>query len=185
MEYEEYIDSGKKYLYNKILSLGQLSNKELDSLKKYSYSVELESLFGKYNLSVELKTQIGAFYSLCKEVLITKSSVIMNPLDINSYLLEKDKYRILSTELSEIALKLTIKQKRRSKIIGKVYNYETNKLEYELEDGIFVEIDGDKLIRPKLELDKTIFPDCWLYVSGDIASLRDKRIDNILDDNNT
>lgn len=184
MEYEKYVESQKKWLYDKILRLGQLTEQKLKSLKLYGYSVELESLFGKYNLSVEFKNQIGGYYSLLKEILITDSSVVLDAFDYGRYFTEKEKYSILAAELNEIALKLNNKQKRRSKIIGKVYNYETNKIELELEDGTFVETNGDSLTKPKLDLDKSVFPDCWLYVSGDIASLRDKRIDTILNDNN-
>ena len=100
-------------------------------------------------------------------------------------MIEKDKYSIISNEISEIGLKIKLKLKRRSKIIGKVYNYETNKLELELEDGTFVEINDEKLKQPEIKLDKSIFPDCWLYVTGDIAALRDKKIESILNENNS
>ena len=176
---------GQKWLYDKIIKFGQLTKEKIDSLKLYGYSTELQSLFTKYNLSLDFKNEIGAYYSYCKEILITQSSFVIDTFDQQSYMIEKDKYSIISNEISEIGLKIKLKLKRRSKIIGKVYNYETNKLELELEDGTFVEINDEKLKQPEIKLDKSIFPDCWLYVTGDIAALRDKKIESILNENNS
>jgi len=96
-----------------------------------------------------------------------------------SKILSQHKMDILFNELKLIRTKIENSLKR-TKIIGKIYNHKTNKLEYELEDGNFIQIDGDKLIPPEIELDDTVFPDCFLYGRGRIASLRENRINDIL-----
>jgi len=173
-------NDGQQYLHNKIVKHGVLSKEKLSSLQFLDR--ELQSVFVNYNLSKDFIREINTYFNYCKQVLITNTSYVT---DINSYdhiLLEKNKHVIISNEIFLIKEKLEEKLKRRSKIIGKVYNYQTNKLEYELEDGMFIEINPDNsLTSPIIELDKSIFPDCWLYVSGDIASLRNNRINDILD----
>ena len=86
--------------------------------------------------------------------------------------------------MHDIKIKISLSLNKRSKVIGKVYNFQTNKLELELEDGKFVEINGDELKQPEIELDKTIFPNCWLYATGDIATMRQNKINRILDEDN-
>ena len=177
-------NTGQKWLYDKIINSGQLPKDKIFSLKTHAWTTELQSVFHKYNLSLEVKNEIAAYYSYCKEMLLTKSSSIMDALDQQSYMIEKDKYSIISNEITEIFFKIKLKLRKRSKVIGKVYNYETNKLELELEDGTFVEINGDELKQPEIKLDKSIFPDCWLYATGDIATLRQNKIDSILNEDN-
>jgi hypothetical protein len=178
-------NTAQKWLYDKIINNGQLSKDKIDSLKIYGWTQEVRDLFTNYNLSLDFKKEIGAFYSYCKESLLTKSSFVMDAFDHNSYMKETDKYRIISDEIHNIKVKISLNLIKRSKVIGKVYNFQTNKLELELEDGTFVEMNGDELKQPEIQLDKSIFPDCWLYVTGDIATLRQNKIDSILNDDNS
>jgi len=172
-------DEGQQYLYNKIFKQGILNKEKLNLLR--SHDREIQSVFGNYNLSKDFILEINAYFNYCKEIIMTNPSYVTDILSYDKILLEKNKHVIISNEILLIKEKLEEKLNKRSKIIGKVYNYKTNKLEYELEDGAFVEISKDSLSKPIIELDKSIFPDCWLYISGDIASLRNNRINDILE----
>lgn len=80
----------------------------------------------------------------------------------------------LQIHLEPIYEEIKKKQKRRSKILGKWYNYELNKLEYELEDGNFVTIDG--LLRPPiLDTIWEVLPD-FVYLLYNVGEYRQKKL---------
>jgi len=170
----------QEYLYNKILKMPKSYVAGIKkSITPYGYRNEFNSSLEGINLSEEFIQEIYFYYTLCKNAMDVRNNMIA--FDLDSVALERNKYTILANEIKLITDKVKEKLKR-SKIVGKVYNYMTNKVEYELEDGSFVQIEGDKLIPPKIQLDKSVFPDCFLYVSGDIASMRGNRIDSIFDE---
>jgi hypothetical protein len=56
-------NTAQKWLYDKIINNGQLSKDKIDSLKIYGWTQEVRDLFTNYNLSLDFKKEIGAFYS--------------------------------------------------------------------------------------------------------------------------
>ena len=83
-------------------------------------------------------------------------------------------------ELSDIIDNIFIDYKRdiqkRVPIVRKVYNFYTNRVEYELEDGTFIQID-EKTTPP--EADMSFFRGEYLRIF-DVQTLRDKMIDKII-----
>lgn len=67
---------------------------------------------------------------------------------------------------------------KRSAVVRKVFNYQTGKMEYELEDGKFVEI-NESVITPKIEFDISVFPKEFIKLV-DPEKYRDLKIDEIL-----
>jgi hypothetical protein len=70
------------------------------------------------------------------------------------------------------------KQNNRSKIINKYFNYDTNKIEYELEDGNIITSNED-IQYPKIKISDNIFP-LEFYKIIDMPKYRDLKINEIL-----
>ena len=64
------------------------------------------------------------------------------------------------------------------KFFRKVFNYQTGKMEYELEDGNFITI-NESVNPPKIEVDNDIFPIEFVKLI-DPQKYRDMKIDEIL-----
>jgi hypothetical protein len=83
--------------------------------------------------------------------------------------------------LSELNAYLSKKETPRVKVVGKVYNYITGFMEYELSDGNFVKIMDNKVEGPIKKFDiAEFFPDEFLSIVSP-SYVRDKKIGQILD----
>ena len=89
----------------------------------------------------------------------------------------------LSDKLLEIINKIKSNNKdKKSKVIGKAFNYETGFLEYELENGTFLKIIGDNKVEPPT-IDITSYLPKEFIKLVDQTEDRDQQINEILDDN--
>lgn len=171
------MDKGQEYLYNALLKRTKITDDyPIDTWATIGF------IFNGLNLSTKFKVEISIFYGVSSQIFKISTNITYSPtmMDYDSiYLMETNKNKVLIAELKLIREKIE-KTLNRSKILGKVYNYRTNRVEYELENGHFIEIDGDNLIAPSIELDDSVFPDCFLSGRGRIASMRNNRINDIL-----
>ena len=164
----------REYLYDCILNI-KIAKETLSLKRKFTYDNywnRIEPLFREDNLSIELKHDVSLFYEMCNSCLGNRVGETK----------ETPAQKVIIEELHLIKanIKTFIESKSRSKLLGKVYNYSTNKFEYELQDGTFIEIGpNEELIRP-IFTSKEIFPDCFLSIT-DKASMRENRINRILD----
>jgi hypothetical protein len=74
--------------------------------------------------------------------------------------------------------KSSLNNQESAEVIRKVYNYQTGKIELELQDGNFIET-TEQVVPPKLELTDSTFPDDFLKIV-DLQKYRDIKIDKIL-----
>lgn len=84
----------------------------------------------------------------------------------------------LTSEINRIKSELDKTEIRRSIVKSKVYNYQTGKMEYELEDGNFIEISDVKVKGPYLEISDVYEKEFIKLI--DISKYRDMKIDDIL-----
>ena len=182
-------EEGQLYLYGKLADksrtygdVGKIYGADVIVKREHPNRKTIEAfnvLFKGLSLTKEFEMEICLYYTLCSEALEFKSSMISMDYNNQDWFYEQNKMQILANEFTLLRNKIKDKLSK-SKILGKVYNYLTNKIEYELEDGRFVVIDGDKLIPPAIELDRSVFPDIFLYMIGEIADMRENRINEIL-----
>lgn len=147
--------------------------------KPFAYIMKMD------NLSDSLKSELCYYVYLLLEVNDIYYSEYNYTLEINlkDLHIRKSNYQgIIENEILLIINEIQSKLKdKRSKILGKVYNYSTNKVEYELEDGNFIVIDeNDNPIKTPLPLDLTCFPIEYLNYIENTPMIRDINIDNIL-----
>jgi len=176
----------QKSLYEGITKIGQIENGLLLKLKE-DYFEGLWKLIGtaysEFNLSKNISSEICLFYVMCVFSSNKSGSPFTNTTvgNIKRDLFNNSIHPVILTELAMLKDKLYQLSQIRSRLVGKAYNFYTNKLEYELEDGTYVEINGDILRKPFLNVTKDIFPDCYLGTT-DLASMRESRINRILYD---
>lgn len=90
-------------------------------------------------------------------------------------------YNNIKKMLSELNTYLSKRETPRVKVIGKVYNYVTGFMEYELSDGNFVKILDNKVDGPIKKFDiNEFFPDEFLSIVSP-SYVREKKIGQILD----
>jgi len=133
----------------------------------------LEKYFSNYNIDSELMSNICLYIELCSsyyDMLESLSQMTLNhkgPKNRLTDVVEKIK--------NDINSKINNK---RSGVVRKVFNYQTGKMEYELEDGNFITI-NESVIPPKIEVDNDIFPIEFVKLI-DPQKYRDMKIDEIL-----
>jgi putative alpha-1,2-mannosidase len=133
----------------------------------------LEEYFSNYNIDSELMSNICLYIELCSsyyDMLESLSQMTLNhkgPKNRLTDVVEKIK--------NDIDSKINNK---RSGVVRKVFNYQTGKMEYELEDGNFITI-NESVIPPKIEVDNDIFPIEFVKLI-DPQKYRDMKIDEIL-----
>jgi hypothetical protein len=184
------IEIDQKSLYEGITKIGKIDNGLILKLKE-DYFEGLWKLIGsaysEFNLSKSISSEICLFYVMCVFSTNRSGTPFTNITvgGIKRDLFDNSVHPVILTELATLKDKLHHLSQIRSRLVGKAYNFYTNKLEYELEDGTYVEINGDTLKKPFLNVTKDIFPDCYLGAT-DLASMRESRINKILDgyDNN-
>ncbi len=155
--FEEFIQ-GQSDLVKKILS-----KKETISLKWYHI---IETKLKKIRLDDQQMLKIAIYLELCWHYYDLLSKITNQGDNLE---------RVLDKITNSISEKL---KNRRSPIVRKVFNYETGCMEYELEDGNYIQID-EKVISPKVDFDNNIFPIEFVKLI-DLESYRDMKIDEIL-----
>lgn len=96
--------------------------------------------FESYNISKESYINLSIYVELYS---IYESNITSIENKTESYLI---------SEINRIKSELDKTEIRRSIVKSKVYNYQTGKMEYELEDGNFIEISDVKVKGPYLEI---------------------------------
>lgn len=135
-------------------SIPNLSPKDKETIELVSYYFELISMYDAY------MNMYNPY----------------NPLSENS-----DGTNFIRKEAQKINDYLAKKDNPRSKVVGKVYNYSTGFMEYQLEDGNFVKILDNKVDGPMKTYDASdYFPDEFLKIVNP-AKLRDRKIGEILE----
>ena len=186
MNLNPFNELDQKALYEGITKIGKIENGLLLKLKE-EYFEGLWKLIGtaysQFNLSKSISSEICLFYVMCVFSVNRSGTPFTNTTvgGIKRDLFGNSVHPVIAIELAMLQDKLYQLSQIRSRLIGKAYNFYTNKLEYELEDGTYVEINGDVLRKPFLNVTKDIFPDCYLGTT-DLASMRESRINRILDD---
>ena len=160
----------KEDVYNRIENFPKAN---IPTIPKVDFFTK--NLFNDLNLSKEFLEEISCFEDLLMSITINMIGVasLTNKMVSNA-----DRLSFIKEEMLLIKDKIIKDKLKRSKIIGKVYNYATSKVEYELEDGNYVPIDGSYQIK----LDKNVFPKEFLFLTGEMALYRDKRIESILEE---
>ena len=90
---------------------------------------------------------------------------------------ERDIYsfsQLMDLYLEPIYTELAKTKRKRARIMGKWYNYELNKVEYELEDGNFVTIDGI-LRQPVVDTIWKILPE-FVHLLYDLGEYRQNKL---------
>lgn len=133
----------------------------------------LEKQFIDYNINSELMSHICLYIELCSNYYDMLESISQMTLS----------HKGPKNKLTDVVEKIKddIKSKinnRRSGVVRKVFNYQTGKMEYELEDGNFIPI-NESVIPPKIEIDNDIFPIEFVKLI-DPQKYRDMKIDEIL-----
>jgi len=94
---------------------------------------------------------------------------------------DSEHINIIRKEAQKINDYLAKKDNPRSKVVGKVYNYSTGFMEYQLEDGNFVKIMDNKVDGPMKTYDASdYFPDEFLKIINP-SKLRERKIGEILE----
>lgn len=140
-----------------------LSKKETIGLKWYPI---IETKLKKIRLDDQQMLKIAIYLEFCWHYYDLLSKITNQGDNLE---------RVLDKITNSISEKL---KNRRSAIVRKVFNYETGCMEYELEDGNYIQID-EKVISPKVDFDNTIFPIEFVKLI-DLESYRDMKIDEIL-----
>lgn len=132
----------------------------------FKWHADVREIFKNYNLDKKSIELLSLFISVCDNYAKSTFSSLemMNNFKTKTI---KDIYQKFKD------------RKIRSKIIGKSYNYHSNKIEYILEDGNYVEIDGDSNKKPCVSFDINIFPLEFLKII-DYNEYRDNKIDKIV-----
>ena len=128
----------------------------------------LLNFFEDYNISKESYINLSVYveiYSIYESNLVSFGHKTTN----ESY---------LTSEINRIKSELDKPEIRRSIVKSKVYNYQTGKMEYELEDGNFIEISDVKVKGPYLEISDVYEKEFIKHM--DISKYRDMKIDDIL-----
>lgn len=133
----------------------QISVKDNESIRLISIFCELISAYDQY------LNQYNPYNPLSKE-----NEIVNNHI---------------KNFLSELSTYLSKKENPRVKIIGKVYNYTTGSIEYELSDGNFIKIlDNNKVDGPIKKFNiSEFFPSEFLKIVS-ISHLRENKISEIL-----
>ena len=146
--------------------------KSQSEIKKYTekWLSLIQHQFDGYNIDKDLISNLCIYMELCSNYYTMLESVYGMKGQIE--------------RLPEIIIKIKADlkfqmQNRRSAVVRKVFNYQTGKMEYELEDGNFVGID-EKVISPKVTIsDEGIFPKEFIKIINP-EKYRDMKIDEIL-----
>lgn len=156
---EEFIKSNTDLVKNLVLNKDKIHEK---------WTKYLDNLFSKLddNISEIISLQMEIEYMIfCREHISFDS-----PENFKRFL-DYEAYKSLSS------IKDKIKFKPKSKIIDKVYDYETNSVYYLLEDGNLVKI-NESVTQPKDKLDLSVFNEDIIKLI-DISLYRDIKINSI------
>jgi hypothetical protein len=138
----------------------------------------LEKQFSGYNLNSELMSNICLYIEICSSYY----DMLQSPSPYGKYNSSTMRYTDVSqldTIIKNIKNDINSKlNNKRSAIVRKVFNYQTGKVEYELEDGNFIST-NESVIPPKLDVDNDIFPIEFVKLI-DPQKYRDMKIDEIL-----
>lgn len=159
--FEEYIERLHEKIKKDLLFL---SPKHLQK-----WSTIIEGQFNEYNFDKELISNLCTYLEVC--------FMYYETLEVQYGI------RGQIEKFGEIIVKLKndIKsQMRRSAVVRKVFNYQTGKMEYELEDGNFITID-ENVKAPKISVDYNvnIFPKEFIKIVNP-QKYRDMKIDELL-----
>jgi hypothetical protein len=134
----------------------------------------------KYNITDDFKNEIFIYiYTVAKNV-YSYSFPGMCPIN---YLIENKNTNFINflREFDSILKEHLLLDNKRSKILGKVYNYTTNKIEYELEDGNFIPEDLQLKTKFKVEFNCNVFPKEYRKIIYKQEN-REEQLKNILDE---
>lgn len=131
----------------------------------------IETSIKPYRLSTESMKRI-CFYI---DVVYEYEFLIKPPYSIKSPSSSKSIVDIIN--LVKQSLKKSSPQ--RSRIVSKVFNFDTALIEYELENGDYVAINGDEMIYPERNIDSNIF-NIELLKIFDLQEYRNSKIEEII-----
>ena len=157
----------------KTIELYGYIKRNLNSFYNYDFMEKFN-----YNITDYFKNEIFIYiYIVAKNINYSRG---MDPIN---FLLENKNVNFLNflREFDSTFKEHLLINNKRSKILGKVYNYTTNKIEYELEDGNFIPEDLQLKTKFKVEFNCNVFPKEYRKIIHKQEN-REEQLKNILDE---